>query len=36
MIAPGTMKNLPRPKLPPTEMTQRFRAHIRGLAKGAQ
>jgi phosphonopyruvate decarboxylase len=33
MIAPGTMKNLPRPKTPPPEVTERFRAHIRELAK---
>jgi phosphonopyruvate decarboxylase len=33
MIAPGTMKSLPRPKTPPPEMTERFRAHVRKLAK---
>jgi phosphonopyruvate decarboxylase len=33
MIAPGTMKNLPRPKTPPPEATERFRAHIRELTK---
>jgi phosphonopyruvate decarboxylase len=33
MIAPGTMKNLPRPKNSPTELTERFRSHIRALVR---
>ena len=33
LIKPGTMKNLPRPNTPPAEITKRFSAHIRELAK---
>jgi phosphonopyruvate decarboxylase len=31
MIAPGTIENLPRPKLSPSEVTRRLRKHIRDL-----
>jgi phosphonopyruvate decarboxylase len=36
MITPGTLNNLPRPSIPPIELTRRFRAHIRELAKDSQ
>jgi phosphonopyruvate decarboxylase len=33
MIVPGTIENLPRPRLSPSELTRRFRAHIQELGE---